>query len=55
MNKLAKTKYGTKNTEKIFKGIVFPIDQTYEEYLDWKGYQNESEIKEAEETYGKNE
>nr|CAG4649072.1 EOG090X00J5 [Scapholeberis mucronata]SVE93441.1 EOG090X00J5 [Scapholeberis mucronata] len=50
-----KTRYNWDFSLNKFAGIVFPIDHKYEEYLDWKGYQNDSEIKEAEETYGKNE
>lgn len=41
--------------EKCFKGIVFPIDHNYQYYLDWKGYQSDLDIKEAENNYGKNE
>ncbi|EFX70258.1 hypothetical protein DAPPUDRAFT_217456 [Daphnia pulex] len=50
-----KTRYIWDIEEKFFKGIVFPIGHSYQDYLDWKGYQSDSDIKEAESNYGKNE
>jgi len=50
-----KTRYNWDFEEKGFKGISFPVDQSYAEYLNWKGYQTEQEIKDAESDYGINE
>lgn len=50
-----KTRYNWDFEEKGFKGISFPVDQSYAEYLNWKGYQTEQEIKNAEADYGRNE
>ena len=50
-----KTRYSWDFEEKGFRGISFPIDQSYVEYLNWKGYQSDLEIKDAEGNYGKNE
>nr|CAG4641439.1 EOG090X00J5 [Eurycercus lamellatus] len=50
-----KTRYNWDFEEKRFKGIVFPTSQTYQHYLDWKGYQSDLEIRDAEGNYGKNE
>ena len=34
---------------------MFPTNNSYQNYMDWKGYQSDSEIREAEVNYGKNE
>nr|SVE82344.1 EOG090X00J5 [Daphnia magna] len=49
-----KTRYNWDFGDKCFKGTVFPITYSYQNYLDWKGYQNDNEIKEAENNFGRN-
>ncbi|CAH1991864.1 unnamed protein product [Acanthoscelides obtectus] len=49
-----KTKYIWDSDKKTFRGIEFPIDKTYKEYSSCKGFQEESDITEAEQRYGKN-
>lgn len=50
-----KAHYNWDFEEKCFKGIKFPINFSYQHYIDWKGYQSDEEIKDAEANYGKNE
>ncbi|XP_013409364.1 manganese-transporting ATPase 13A1 [Lingula anatina] len=41
--------------KKQFLPVEFPIDYSIKTYMEWKGYQEESDIKQAERKYGKNE
>ncbi|CAH1786419.1 unnamed protein product [Owenia fusiformis] len=50
-----KTKYVYDSEEKKqFRPIQFPVNNSMREYMDWKGYQEEVELKIAEQKYGKN-
>ncbi|KAF5300333.1 hypothetical protein FQA39_LY11190 [Lamprigera yunnana] len=49
-----KTKYIYSYDKKIFQGLEFPIDKFYYEYVNWKGYQEDVDIHQAGELYGKN-
>nr|CAG4647645.1 EOG090X00J5 [Moina brachiata]SVE92838.1 EOG090X00J5 [Moina brachiata] len=49
-----KTRYYWDFSAKTFRGITFPIAESYEHYLDWKGYQTDGEVSNAEQEYGKN-
>ncbi|KAK4879876.1 hypothetical protein RN001_008022 [Aquatica leii] len=49
-----KTKYIYSYDKKVFQGLEFPIDKSYAEYVNWKGYQEDQDIQQAEELYGKN-
>uniref|UniRef100_A0A0K8SC29 Endoplasmic reticulum transmembrane helix translocase n=1 Tax=Lygus hesperus TaxID=30085 RepID=A0A0K8SC29_LYGHE len=40
--------------EKKFRGIEFPTNLRYSDYLNWKGYQDETELSRAETKYGRN-
>ena len=48
-----KTKYVWDKEKKQFRGVEFPVNKTYGEYFQWKGYQDE-ELSKAERKYGKN-
>nr|CAG4640609.1 EOG090X00J5 [Eulimnadia texana] len=50
-----KTKYIWDFEKKQFHGVQFPIDRSHQEYLEWRGYQDEKEVQAAEKEYGKNE
>nr|CAG4643700.1 EOG090X00J5 [Lepidurus arcticus] len=50
-----KTQYVYDEEAKQFRGIIFPVDREFGEYLDWRGYQDEEELKAAEKQYCKNE
>ncbi|KAG5897443.1 hypothetical protein JTB14_002704 [Gonioctena quinquepunctata] len=49
-----KTKYIWNNDKKTFRGLEFPINRTYSEYMSFKGFQEETDIVGAEQLYGKN-
>lgn len=49
-----KTKYVWNEHKKQFEGLQFPIKNTFQEYMEWKGYQEDSDVTEAETKYGKN-
>uniref|UniRef100_A0A1B6ILU3 Endoplasmic reticulum transmembrane helix translocase n=4 Tax=Homalodisca liturata TaxID=320908 RepID=A0A1B6ILU3_9HEMI len=49
-----KTKYVWDENKKQFRGLQFPIDLSFREYTDWKGYQEDVDITNAEMKYGKN-
>lgn len=49
-----KTKYVWSNERKCFQGLQFPVNQSLSTYMEWKGYQEESDIQRAENFYGKN-
>lgn len=49
-----KLKYVWDPEKSQFRGIEFPIHETYDQYVKWKGHQNENDILVAEKTYGKN-
>ena len=40
--------------KKRFEMTRFPVDWTFGQYMQWKGYQEEEEVKVAERKYGKN-
>ncbi len=40
--------------KKQFLPVQFPVDWTFKQYMEWKGYQEEELIKQAEKIYGKN-
>ena len=39
--------------KKLFKGVEYPVDHSYQHYLDWKGYDDE-QVKEMTSTHGNN-
>ena len=50
-----KTKYLYDGVEKkTFVQVEFPISESIQTYLDWKGYQLDEEIQHAENQFGKN-
>lgn len=50
-----KTRYVYDREEKKqFVSAQFPVNLSVNEYMDWKGYQEEEELKQAEKKYGKN-
>lgn len=50
-----KTKYIYDAEEKKrFQPLNFPIDLTIRQFMEWKGYPDENEIKISEQKYGKN-
>ncbi|XP_058803201.1 endoplasmic reticulum transmembrane helix translocase [Phymastichus coffea] len=49
-----KTKYIWNPDKKEFRGLAFPINHSVKHYMNWKGYADEKEVQEAEETYGGN-
>ncbi|KAK3922402.1 Manganese-transporting ATPase 13A1 [Frankliniella fusca] len=49
-----KTKYVWDPERKCFQGLRFPVDLSFSTYMEWKGYQEESDIQKAESFYGKN-
>lgn len=50
-----KTRYVYDREEKKqFVSAQFPVNLSVNEYMDWKGYQEEEELKHAEKKYGKN-
>jgi len=50
-----KTKYIYDAKEKKdFKQINFPVDLKFSHYVDWKGYQEDDDIRKATRIYGKN-
>ena len=40
--------------KKQFLAVQFPINHTFKQYMEWKGYQEEADIAKAERKYGKN-
>ncbi|KAL3282728.1 hypothetical protein HHI36_005899 [Cryptolaemus montrouzieri] len=50
-----KTKYVWDDNKKSFRGVEFPIQKSFKEYLSSKGYQEDSDIQKATQHYGKNE
>ncbi|KAJ8917451.1 hypothetical protein NQ315_005498 [Exocentrus adspersus] len=50
-----KTKYIWDSDKKIFRDLEFPINNSFSEYMSCKGYQEDTDIQQAEELYGKNE
>lgn len=50
-----KTKYNYNFESNTFEQAKFPVDLTFREYQDWKGYQEDAEVVSAERRYGKNE
>lgn len=49
-----KLKYVWDPEKSQFRGIDFPVHETYTQYVKWKGHQSENDILVAEKTYGKN-
>ena len=50
-----KTKYMYDGVEKKrFVSVSFPVAESIQTYLDCKGYQDDAEVKHAENTFGKN-
>ncbi|CAH1117439.1 unnamed protein product [Phaedon cochleariae] len=49
-----KTKYIWDSDKKTFRGLEFPINKTFAEYMSCKGFQEELDVKEADQLYGKN-
>ena len=50
-----KTKYLYDGVEKKkFVPVMFPVAESMQTYLDWKGYQDDEEVRHAENTFGKN-
>ena len=40
--------------KKQFQEVRLPVDLTFQQYMDWKGYQDDEELRKAEKTYSKN-
>ena len=40
--------------KKRFESVQFPVDKTFKEYMEWKGYQEDTDLKHAEQKLGKN-
>lgn len=40
--------------KKQFQEVKLPTDLTFQQYMDWKGYQDDEELRKAEKTYSKN-
>ena len=50
-----KTKYVYDSEEKKrFLPVQFPVDWSMRQYMDWRGYQEEDDLKAAEKKFGKN-
>ncbi|KAF2904876.1 hypothetical protein ILUMI_01293 [Ignelater luminosus] len=49
-----KTKYIYSYDKKIFQGLEFPVNKTFTEYISWKGYQEDQDVQQGEQLYGKN-
>ena len=50
-----KMKYTYDSEEKKrFEPVSFPVNETFKHYMEWKGYQEDSELELAEKKYGKN-
>lgn len=49
-----KTKYIYSPDKKTFQGLEFPIDKSYSEYMNCKGYQEDQDVLQADQLYGKN-
>lgn len=49
-----KTKYVWDENKKQFCGLQFPVDLPFEEYMEWKGYQEDHEVTNADIKYGRN-
>lgn len=49
-----KLKYVWDPEKSQFRGIDFPVHETYAQYVKWKGHQSDNDILIAEKTYGKN-
>ncbi|KAJ8952493.1 hypothetical protein NQ318_003289 [Aromia moschata] len=50
-----KTKYTWDTDKKTFRGLEFPINKSYAEYMSCKGFQEDTEVQQAEQIYGRNE
>ncbi|KAJ8966404.1 hypothetical protein NQ317_009636 [Molorchus minor] len=50
-----KTKYIWDPDKKTFRGLEFPINKSFAEYMSYKGYQEETDVQQADQLYGKNE
>jgi len=40
--------------KKQFEEVKLPTDLMFRQYMDWKGYQDDEELRKAEKTYSKN-
>ncbi len=40
--------------KKQFQPVEFPVNHSFKQYMEWKGYQEDAEIAKAEKKYGKN-
>lgn len=49
-----KTKYVWESDKKRFERLYFPTDKSFGEYLNWRGYADETEVSTAEQQFGKN-
>lgn len=49
-----KTKYLWSEDKKIFRDLEFPINNSYGEYMAWKGYQEDNDVQQIEMLYGRN-
>ncbi|XP_067001393.2 endoplasmic reticulum transmembrane helix translocase [Anabrus simplex] len=49
-----KTKYVWDEDKKRFNGLQFPINSSFGEYMDWKGYQEDQDVANADLKYGRN-
>ncbi|PSN36028.1 Manganese-transporting ATPase 13A1 [Blattella germanica] len=49
-----KTKYVWDENKKQFCGLQFPVDLPFGEYMEWKGYQEDNEVTNADIKYGRN-
>ena len=49
-----KLKYFWEDDKKVFRGVSFPSDHSFQHYLDWKGYESEESLATVEKHFGKN-
>jgi hypothetical protein len=49
-----KTKYVWDANKKQFCGLQFPVDLSFGDYMEWKGYQEDHEVTYADVKYGRN-
>nr|CAD7457856.1 unnamed protein product [Timema tahoe] len=49
-----KTKYVWDDNKKQFRGLEFPVNLPFGEYMEWKGYQEDQEVTNADMKYGRN-
>ena len=49
-----KLKFIWDRDKKLFRGVEFPADKSYRQYLDWKGWESDEDLAKTEAEYGNN-